>query len=209
MIIILGTIKGKELILRIRSIVVSFIFVVILCQSGFSWDGERKGFILGFGAGFGSLNFTQEISYLGTTVSGSEHHLPLFTNFKIGGAPTDQLLIYWSSKVSWFPIENALNETVTIIAGTGTVSLSYYWMESAPSWFLSGGLGYSTWDTPFEEGGKTWLGTGAFIGGGYEFSPHMSIEGGFNLGDPSTSESGINATTTHTNLYISVNALGY
>ncbi|MFH0765846.1 MAG: hypothetical protein V2A61_05440 [Calditrichota bacterium] len=109
--------------MSIRTIATSILIAVGLCQPAFSWDGERKGFILGFGAGFGSLNFTQEVEYRGSSTSGSESHLPLVTNFKIGGAVTNQMLLYWSSKVSWFSLENALNETVTITAGTGTIAL--------------------------------------------------------------------------------------
>lgn len=37
------------------------LFTVVLCQPALAWDGYRKGFVLGFGAGFGSLNFNQEI----------------------------------------------------------------------------------------------------------------------------------------------------
>lgn len=194
--------------------VAHLIFTIILLtlsfsRSAFSWDGYRKGFILGFGAGFGSLNFTQELNYFENTASGSESHFPFFTNFKIGGAPTDQIMIYWSSKVSWFPMVNALNQTVTMIAGTGTIAVSYYWKSFAPSWFISGGLGYGTWQAPFEEDSEAWIGTGLMFGVGYEFSPHWSFEGGFNWGNPKKSEGAVEATTTHKTIFITINVLGY
>ena len=199
--------------MRILNIVLPILLILALFQPAYSWEGlfngERKGFILGFGTGFGSLNFTQEMSYRGSSTSASDSHLPLITNFKIGGGITSQLLLYWSAKVSWFSMDNTLNETVTITAGTGAVALSYYWKPQAPGWFVSSGLGYSSWDTPFEDEGKTWTGTGLFLGGGYEFNKYWNVEGGMNWGNPSTTESGIEATTTHSTFFVTINVLGY
>ena len=132
-----------------------------------------------------------------------------FTNFKIGGAPSNQMVVCWSAKVSWFSMLNALNDDITITAGTGTLAIIYFMEPSSPSWFITGGVGYSTWDTPFEEDSEAWTGTGLFAGGGYEFSKHWNIEAGLNWGNPSKSESGITATTYHTTLFFSINVMGY
>jgi len=80
-----------------------------------AWDGQRQGFVLGFGLGPGLSTFTQTIEYMGMSeTSDRENKLALNTDFKIGYAPNNLLQIYWMSKVSWFGLENVLGDNVTI-----------------------------------------------------------------------------------------------
>lgn len=195
--------------MNFRIVAISVFIVLLFAELGHAFDGNRKGFVLGFGTGVGTVGVTQKAEFGGGSSSASEQHTSLVTNFKIGGAPTDQIMIYWSGKVSWFGIENAMDEKVTISAGTGTVAVSYFWKPSSPCWFASGGLGYSSWDTPFEDSGKAWTGFGLFLSGGYEFAKYWSVEFGFNFGNPSTKENGIEFTSNHSTIFATINVLGY
>ncbi|MFH0764797.1 MAG: hypothetical protein V2A61_00090 [Calditrichota bacterium] len=121
-------------------------FLSLSLRPAMASDGERKGVIIGLGAGFGLLKYKKDTfneSFNITPVS--ESKTPFITNFKLSYAATNRTVVYWSAKVSWFSMKNALNEDITITAGTGTIALSYFFEPHAPSWFVSTGWGYSTW----------------------------------------------------------------
>ncbi len=175
-----------------------------------AWDGQRKGFILGVGSGFGLTSFTQEVEYLGVSeTSDRENKLALNTDFKIGYAPNNTLAIYYDNKVSWFGITNALGEDVTITNGLSSLGVTYFFNQAAPSPFLSGGIGISSWAAPFEENTDTWTGFGLFVGGGYEFARHWSTEINLMWGNPSNEVSGVEITSNSFSLMFTVNVLGY
>jgi len=186
--------------------------VVILCSTTVAgaFDGERQGFIIGAGVGAGLTTYTQTISYEGFSwTSDRESELPIMTDFKIGYAPSDFLEIYWMNKVSWFGFENAFGDDVTIANGLGGLGVTYFFEPVAPSLFLTGGIGFSSWTTPFEEDADTWYGLGLTTGAGYEFAPHWCVEGSACWGNPSTEESGIDFTTDALSLKLTINVVGY
>lgn len=143
-----------------------------------AWDDQRKGFLLGLGIGPGFTSFTQTIQVDGLSAeSPREDKMAVITDFKIGYAPDNSWALYYTSKVSWFGMENALGNKVIVANGLGAVAASYWLKPLAPSPFLATGFGYSTWLLPFEdERPDTWMGMGLFAGGGYEFSKHASLE---------------------------------
>jgi hypothetical protein len=178
--------------------------------SAHAFDGSRRGFVLGGGLGAGGTFFRQEISTPYESIeSDTEAHGSLVTDFLIGLGATEQLVITYQSHVTWFSMTNALSETVTITNGVGGISLSYYFEPEAPSPVLIGGMGFSTWDTPFEDSGDTWIGFGMWGGFGYEFSPHWMVVVSMGLGNPNTTESGVTATTRSLTVGLSVVALAY
>jgi hypothetical protein len=194
----------------ITLVLVSFI-LLFLTANGHAWNGQRKGFLLGFGIGPGLTSFTQKVAVGWISVESSrEDKTAVMTDFKIGFAPENTWAIYYTSKVSWFGMTNALGNNVTIANGLGALAGSYWFKPQAPSPFIAGGLGYSTWALPFEDNPPdTWMGFGLFAGGGYEFSRHVSIEGYLSWGKPKHEEFGIEVSSSALSLMLTVNVLGY
>ena len=200
---------------KTRFIILVFFLLSSLTIPANAWDGKRKGFILGFGIGPGLTSFTQELAawdyYQGwvRVKSDRSNKMAIMTDFKIGYAPTDFYEIYYTGKVSWFGLENVFGDKVTISNGVGALGATYYFAPQAPSPFISGGIGFSTWSAPFESGSKTWTGFGLFVGGGYEFARHMSVEFDLLWGKPGTTESGIQINSNAFSVKATVNLLGY
>jgi len=180
-----------------------------------AFDGQRKGFILGGGAGLGLTSFNQEIGlgyrgYHESYESDRENKGTVMTDFKIGYAWDNSWAIYYTSKVSWFGIENTYGDDVTIANGLGAAAVAYWFKPQAPSGFVTGGLGYSTWSLPFEDNSSdAWLGGGLFMGGGYEFSRHWSVEGYLAWGKPNDTEWGVEVSAHTFSIMLTVNVLGY
>jgi hypothetical protein len=180
-----------------------------------AFDGQRKGFLLGGGLGLGFTSFSQEVAvsfwgYHESVKSDRENKVGVISDFKIGYAPDNSWAIYYTSKVSWFGMENALGNNVTVANGLGAAAVSYWFKPQAPSPFIAGGIGYSTWSLPFEDDPPdTWTGPGFFVGGGYEFSRHWSIEGYLSWGKPKHEEFGIEANSNALSFMLTINALAY
>jgi hypothetical protein len=186
--------------------------VVLLCVTTVAgaFDGERQGFILGIGVGAGLTTYTQTVSYGGNSfTSDRENEFPLMTDFKIGYAPNDLVEIYWMSKVSWFSMENVLAEDVTITNGLGGLGITYFFRPTAPSPFLTGGIGFSSWTAPFEEDAEVWYGFGLTAGVGYEFAPHWYVAGDVCWGKPATEQYGVDFSTNALSLKLTINVIGY
>lgn len=179
--------------------IVVVIFLGLVCcitRPATAFDDIREGFILGGGLGFGLTSFTQTLRVgLAEETGYRENHLPFQTDFKIGGAPTPQLQLYWMSKVNWFQMENIFGDGVTVAHGLGGLGCTCFFQPQAPSGFITSGFGYSSWALPFQSDSTTWYGLGLVGGAGYEFSPHWSIEGNVMYGAPSIIEGGIRVTT--------------
>ena len=85
-----------------------------------AFDGNRKGFLLGFGVGSGMASYTQDVSLtfplpfrLDETLLFPEQDIPdrtygrdtktvISTNLKLGWGLTEQLLVYYIAQVAWF-----------------------------------------------------------------------------------------------------------
>ena len=131
----------------------------------------RKGFIVGLGGGAGLHNVPVFPGFNSTeTIS----DLAIITDFRIGYAPIDQLLVYYRNNVAW--TRNAFYDVV----GMSGVGATYYFNRSAPSSFVSGAIGPAVaTEVDFGTGtfDDTERGTGLSIGGGWEFARHWSVEG--------------------------------
>lgn len=175
-----------------------------------AFDGLRKGFILGGGLGLGSTSVDQSVQFSGIELgSGSESFLGVQTDFKIGYAPSENLAIYYFSDVAWFDMDNALGSSVTIASGVCGLGATYYVNQIAPTFCFGAGVGISTWSLPFESDADTWTGVGVMACFGYEFVRHVSAEIAVTYGEPSTKESGIEATTKATTIRGSINVLAF
>jgi hypothetical protein len=190
---------------------VGILITLGIMTEALAFDNARKGFIMGFGLGCGVTSFDWTVNYAGrSTTSNLEHKGVFFTDFKIGHAPTDLLQIYGVSKLSWFEMKNESNNYVIVLSGMlGGAGATYSLHPQAPSPFISGGLGLSIWNTPFEEFTDNWYGLGLFGGAGYEFSRHWSVEGGVCWGQPSHDESGAESNYDVLSFRLTVNFLEY
>jgi hypothetical protein len=194
-----------------RKLLVAAILVLSFFEvnsEAYAWDGKRKGFILGGALGYGVSPYTRKLDYnygYGYSYSWSKSENPsaVMTDFKIGYAPTDLVEVYYMNKVSWFKADNDL----TTCALTG-IGLTYLFNPRAPSWFVSGGVGVSSWD--FLTGGPNSLsGLGLVAGGGYEFSRYWSIEGNLLWGNPTRDEFGRNQRVNITTVRVTISFLQY
>ena len=161
-----------------------FLLVLVLSlfvtSTVWGFNGVRKGFILGGGIGLGMTSFKEELGSLSTDWSSN---FAFMTDFKIGYAPTNQVEVVYSSKGSWWG-----ESGVTFLHGYHTAAVNYFIAPQTPSFYVTGGLGFSTLSAPFEANTSTDVGFGIFAGGGYEFAPHYALE--FNLAYGAPGDSG-------------------
>lgn len=160
------------------------LFVVIsLSHSAFALDGNRKGFIIGIGAGASYVDMDFESPYT------SESKIGLATSLKIGGGITDQFALYYVRNASWFSYQIKAEQVIngqtyraegdkeTFITGISGIGATYYLKTEAPSGYILGGIGIGDVATPFADDSDSESGSAFMIGGGYEFSPHVHVEG--------------------------------
>ena len=94
-----------------------------------------------------------------------------------------------------------MSESVTLTHGTGGFGASYFLTDQH---FLSGGIGFSSWDLPFEDV-EARTGFGIALGAGYEVAPNWTVEGDITWGNPSADFVSINALS----IMVSFNYLLY
>src|SRR5512138_3236155 len=108
------------------SVMALVILIVCLAATSFAFDGNRKGFILGGGLGLGMTSYTQTLSGFGESLTRDRENKGAFiTDFKIGFGANEQTEIYYSSKVSWFGMENVYGDNVTIANGSSALGVSH------------------------------------------------------------------------------------
>ena len=103
-------------------------------------------------------------------MGGGENKLAIVTDFNIGYAPSDQLLLYYSNKVAFTTDDRVDGVSVT---GFGT---TYMLRRTSPTPFVSGSIGVGATGT-FIGSSSAETGRGYGIGGGYEFARHLSLNG--------------------------------
>jgi hypothetical protein len=129
--------------------VFSWVLLASDFQSAAAFDGNRKGFVLGYGMGVGVL--------------ASENLWGLHTNLKIGGGVTDRLLIYYSGHSSIFSGGVILEPTAAV---------SYYPFSGFQALFVTGGLGATVVGSVM----GTSAGSHILAGAGLEISRHWNVE---------------------------------
>lgn len=147
--------------------------------------GQRKGFVIGVGVGPGITSYTYEA--FGAT-SDRETKITFMSDFKIGFAPSNDLALYWMSKVSWFSTETVIagGDKIFFTNGFGGLGATYALKSVSPSFFLNGGLGFSTWSAPLDTDRiDSQIGLGLVLGVEYEFAKHWILDFDLLWGKPS------------------------
>jgi hypothetical protein len=188
-----------------------FTLTTLMAVGAAAFDGQRRGFILGGGLGFGMTSFTQTIEGGGISItSDRENEGAFMTDFRIGWGANEQTEIYYASKVSWFGITNVNDDDVTIANGIGGIGFTHSLKYDVPTWFVTGGIGLATWSLPLEDNAPdAWNGFGLFAGMGYEFSKHYCFEFDLIYGNPGDSDGGVKVSSSALSLKASINALAY
>lgn len=143
-----------------RILALAFVLTLLGAVEAHAFDGHRKGFVLGFGAGPGYLDFSQ----------GIESSFGVQTDFKIGVGLNEQNLLHYTGKQIWH-VENDITYTEAL----PMIGLTHYMKPEAPSPFVSGGAGLGFLAT-FEDDIGGDAGPATYLSAGYEFARHWNVE---------------------------------
>ena len=128
----------------------------------------RKGFVLGLGAGFGSLSLENgEFDSLNDF-----DEFGFVTSFEIGYAFTNQFSVTYINNVTWASGDSIYGSD-TNIGGFSGISANYYFEDAPETLYVVGGDGLTTFAN-FDSGDGD-SGTGFLIGGGYAME-HVEFE---------------------------------
>jgi len=165
------------------------------CRDSSARTANRKGFLIGYGPGGAFTSF-----------KALDTHWDYFceaADYKIGIGHSDQWLFFLSWKSLRFDAKDFRwpeYESKTEIAKINStlLSLSYFFSPKVPSFFISGGIGITSWNQaggPFYRGSNFWQGPGVFAGAGYEIIRHVTIEVSGLYANGGNSSSGNNPIT--------------
>ena len=147
---------------------------VVQSQASREPSARRRGFIIGGGGGAG-LHRTPTFRVLdrfGRVVGtgGGQNKFAIVTDFSVGYAPSDQVLLYYSNKAAF-----TTDDRVDAVGITG-FGVTYMFRRTSPTPFVSGSIGAGAART-FISSSTSQSGSGYSIGGGYEFARHLSVTG--------------------------------
>ena len=145
------------------------IFVAIILvgstTDAIAWDGQRKGFVMGFGVGPG-LFFPPYTHRFDPDI---KPQVGVHVDFKIGYALTNQILVHYSG-TTYFRTSGDRGKWSFVWP---SLAVSYYLKPEAPSFHLGGGIGGMV-GAPV---GGDWLrwGNTVHISAGYEVARHWDL----------------------------------
>lgn len=97
-----------------------------------NYRGRRKGFIFGLGVGIGRTSFTEPLAqyyWRGTQEANwsteRQTRAALVTELKIGHGLNDQFLLYYTSRISWLPLQHFSKDT-TVANGAAGAGFMYF-----------------------------------------------------------------------------------
>ena len=121
---------GNTMKMKYSLLFVAFLMLLTPLKASAVFDGERHGFMMNIGGGFGQGRF----SWQGNSVDGTG----FIADIKIGGGPSDQVHIYYVNQALWYSPGSRSSRVINAFYGGG---VSYYLEPQAPSLFFSGALG--------------------------------------------------------------------
>lgn len=181
---------------------------------------NREGFIWGLGVGTGMASYTQSLveywgdAYEGPQLEARGRESAFITNIRIGHGWTDQILFYYTSRISWIPLRNLYRDTV-IANGTAGLGLTIYPYYKS-SFYIEGSVGLTalaTWFPPIELRNARPTGIAVSAGIGYEFFPHTSVDLTVSFGNASRTQiydrNYIELTNEVVTVLLTLNGLAY
>jgi len=132
-----------------------------------AFDGQRRGFAIGVGAGWGAVTHLQVTSDDMQETSQSWTFV-----VPIGWGLSNTDLIAFLPAPSFF--KSDLFDGASSMQGLWSVRWYHYFAPSGPSAFVSGGAGRAVFNSSC--GDLNAAGVGVGLSAGYEFLPHCSIE---------------------------------
>ena len=182
--------------------------------------GRRQGFIFGIGTGVGLTNFEAPLAqYWGSAYEGNWPDprgttSAFATELKVGHGFTDQFLLYYTSRIAWFPLSNLYRDTM-VANGTAGVGMMLYPRRSSDL-YLVGSAGLAvlvTYQPPFKLEKARQTGLAVSGGVGYEFFRHLTVDCTVNFGNANSSQLDAANEITLTNeivtLLVNVNLIFY
>jgi hypothetical protein len=174
--------------------------LIILAVNSWGFDGQRKGFVLGGGLGFGPVASTSLEGF-----SGSEDRSGLGFNFIIGYAWDNRNMLVYLNDGVVFNVTTIYHDKVGVFQGFSGIGYYHYFGRIGNSGFINAGLGlqqFSSLDSKYESND---VGGGILLGGGYEFVRHVQVYANLSFGKTSVSVLDFN----HSQLTVGVAAVAF
>ena len=153
--------------------------------------GRRKGFIFGLSAGVGQTSFTKPFAeyywqhaYESEWSTERQTRSALVTELKIGHGLSDQFLLYYTSRISWLPLQHFTKDTM-VANGAAGVGFMLFPIRRI-GLYLVGNIGLATlvtWQLPLTLENARQTGVSVSGGIGYELFSHWSIDFTVNAGN--------------------------
>lgn len=160
-----------------------------------AFDGDRQGFMLNLGMGFGKA----EITGSSNSVSVSTDENGFGGDFKLGGGINPQTMIYYTNRTLFYTVDST-----SLVNGMSAVGVSYFLQPQVPSFFFSGAMGIGVFLD--DDADESESGFGCTVGIGYEFSKNWIIEGTY-MSAQVAEETGVDLSIS--NLMVTVSWLAY
>lgn len=162
----------------------ALLLVLTAAVTANAFDYERKGFVIGVGAGYAPL-------MTGSTDEGTlilDDKAGLGANFIVGYAWNNRDMILYLTDAGIY--EDTVNvycggilvhqNEINFSQGFGGLAFRHYLSDSAPSAFVTAGVGLQLW-LPNERF-SCHRGVGFLVGAGYEFVKHFQVSGSYSFG---------------------------
>jgi hypothetical protein len=158
--------------------VMATVALVLLCGTSMAFNSERKGFVLGGGAGLAvESNFSADLP---DPFEFKDNGVGFGLSFIIGGAFSEKdMLVYEGNVTGW----NSDRIDASITQGFNGAAWYHYFGPAGRSPFTVGGVGLYLFSAEGYEDND--FGLGILVGGGYEFAKHWQVGGYFSFGKTS------------------------
>ncbi len=178
-----------------RVFVLCLVIFATVVSSVLGFDGNRKGFVLGGGLGFGPVAKIAADGY-----EGEAENSGIASNFLIGYAWDEKnMIVYYRDAI--FYEKEFLGDDITLVQGFSGAGYLHYFGNQGKSAFIVAGLGMQDWQALDEDYDDADPGAGLLIGGGYEFARHWQF--GMNLSFGNTEQLGFDLKHTQLTFCIS------
>ncbi len=191
-----------------KKAIICLIFLTLICAlQANAFNGRRKGFVLGLGAGYGPIarNSNESPKFRNFNNSG------LASSFFIGHGWYNKSLIAiyfegisYKESLSHILVEYSRGK-VDVEQGFAGLTFFQYGRAHSPSPFFMFGAGFQLWVTDDDHFGSNNAGIGFLFGGGYEFKRHFQAYASLGVGNTTRDRSKF----SHVQLILGISAMAY